>query len=124
MLGVVSAYVGLKASVPACDKAKFYKKESAFTYNGSEDRVKMELKKSGVKELARYYLSGCYEIDDQSVGGLKEKLYLSGDFYTAAAVYVKQGSGKLTVALLVCYAPYVPDPRRPGTTIEDYYPTH
>ena len=40
-----------------------------FIYNGNEERVKMELKKSGVKELTRYYLSGYYEIDDQSVGG-------------------------------------------------------
>ncbi|MDR2408237.1 MAG: RHS repeat-associated core domain-containing protein, partial [Bacteroidales bacterium] len=35
---------------------------AAFTYNGNEERVKMELKKSGAKELTRYYLSGCYEI--------------------------------------------------------------
>jgi RHS repeat-associated protein len=53
----------------------------------------MELKKSGAKELTRYYLSGCYEIDDPAVGNVKEKLYLGGDFYTAAAVYVKSGSG-------------------------------
>jgi len=43
--------------------------------------------------LNRYYTSDCYEIDDRAVGGLKEKLYLGGDFYTAPAVYVKDGSG-------------------------------
>jgi hypothetical protein len=51
------------------------------------------VKKNGVKELTRYYLSGCYEIDDPAVGSVKEKLYLGGDFYTAAAVYVKSGAG-------------------------------
>ena len=53
---------------------------AAFTYNGSGGRVKMELKKNGAKELNRYYLSDCYEIDDRAVGGIKEKLYLGGDF--------------------------------------------
>ena len=64
-----------------------------FTYNGSGQRVKMELKKSNAKELNRYYLSGCYEIDDRALGGFKEKLYLGGDFYSAPAVYVKDGNG-------------------------------
>jgi RHS repeat-associated protein len=66
---------------------------AAFTYNGSGNRVKMELKKNGAKELDRYYLFDCYEIDDRAVGGVKEKLYLGGDFYTAPAVYVKEGNG-------------------------------
>ena len=66
---------------------------AAFTYNGADERVKMELKKNGTKELNRYYISDCYEIDDRAVGGVKEKLYLGGDFYTAPAVYVKDGSG-------------------------------
>jgi RHS repeat-associated protein len=65
---------------------------ATYTYNGSEGRVKMELKKNGVKELTRYYISDCYEIDDRAVGGIKEKLYLGGDFYSAPAVYVKNGS--------------------------------
>ena len=66
---------------------------AAFTYNGSGSRVKMELKMNGVKELDRYYLLDCYEIDDRAIGGVKEKLYLGGDFYSAPAVYVKDGSG-------------------------------
>jgi len=53
----------------------------------------MLLKKNGAKLLNRYYLSGCYEIDDRAVGGIKEKLYLGGNFYTAPAVYVKEGTG-------------------------------
>jgi RHS repeat-associated protein len=64
-----------------------------FTYNGNEERVKMDVKKNGVKELTRYYLSGCYEIDDRAISVLKEKLYLGGDYYSAPAVYVKEGSG-------------------------------
>ena len=53
----------------------------------------MELKKNGVKELDRYYISNCYEIDDSAFGGIKEKLYLGGDFYSAPAVYVKEVGG-------------------------------
>jgi len=66
---------------------------AAFTYNGEDGRVKMELKKSSAKFLNRYYLSDCYEIDDRATGGVKEKLYLGGDFYSAPAVYVKEGTG-------------------------------
>jgi len=66
---------------------------AAFTYNGNDERVKMELKRNGEKYLTRYYISDCYEIDDRAVGGIKEKLYLSGDFYTAAAAYVRTSSG-------------------------------
>ncbi len=66
---------------------------ASFVYNGNESRVKMELKKNGAKELTRYYISDCYEIDDRAFGGTKEKLYLGGDFYSAPAVYVKDGSG-------------------------------
>ena len=66
---------------------------AAFTYNGNGGRVKMELKRNGVKEMDRYYISDSYEIDDRSVGGIKEKLYLGGNFYTAPAVYVKESGG-------------------------------
>ncbi|MDR1897734.1 MAG: hypothetical protein LBR10_13180 [Prevotellaceae bacterium] len=66
---------------------------ATFTYNGSGERVKMALTKNGSKELNRYYISDCYEIDDPAIGGIKEKLYLGGDFYTAPAVYVKEGAG-------------------------------
>ena len=70
---------------------------AAFTYNGNDERVKMEVKKNGAKELTRYYLSDCYEIDDRAVGGTKEKLYLGGDFYTAPAVYVKEGTSSWNI---------------------------
>ena len=70
---------------------------AAFTYNGSGNRVKMEQRKNGVKEMDRYYISNCYEIDDRAVGGVKEKLYLGGDFYTAPAVYVKDGNGSWNI---------------------------
>ena len=68
-----------------------------FTYNGKGKRVKMEQKKNGAKDLNRYYLSKCYELDDRAVGGTKEKLYLGGDLYTAPAVYVKEGSGNWNI---------------------------
>lgn len=66
---------------------------ASFVYNPDGQRNKMEIKKNGSKELIRHYLSGCYEIDDQSVGGIKQKLYLGGDFYSAPAVYIKTGTG-------------------------------
>jgi hypothetical protein len=52
---------------------------------------------NGGKELNRYYISDYYEIDDPAVGGIKEKLYLGGDYYTAPAVYVKEGTGSWQV---------------------------
>ena len=70
---------------------------ATFTYNGGGSRVKMEMKKNGVKEMNRYYISDCYEIDDRAVGGIKEKLYLGGDFYTAHAVYVKENGGNWNI---------------------------
>ncbi|MDR1764057.1 MAG: FG-GAP-like repeat-containing protein, partial [Dysgonamonadaceae bacterium] len=42
---------------------------ATFTYNGSNERVKMELKKDGQKELTKYYISQNIEIDDRNVGG-------------------------------------------------------
>jgi RHS repeat-associated protein len=65
---------------------------ASFIYNGQESRVKMELKKNGVTELTRHYISDCYEIDNES-GALKEKLYLGGDFYSAPAVYINRSTG-------------------------------
>ena len=62
-----------------------------FTYNGSNGRVKMEVKNNNSPLLTRYYISDCYEIDVKP-GGNREKLYLGGDFYTAPAVYVKEGN--------------------------------
>ena len=64
---------------------------AAFTYDGSGQRKKMELKKNGVKELDRYYLLNSYEMDDPALGGIKEKIYLGGDAYTAPAVAVREG---------------------------------
>ena len=65
---------------------------ASFVYNSTGDRVKMELKKNGASELRRYYLADQYELDE-GVAGTKEKLYLGGDYYSAAAVYVKEGTG-------------------------------
>lgn len=63
---------------------------AAFTYNGDYDRVKMSVTRNGANVMTRYYLGSCYEFDQTSTS--KEKLYLFGDFYDAAAVYVKEGS--------------------------------
>lgn len=72
---------------------------AAFTYNSAGDRVKMQLKKDDKDHLTRYYIGGQYEID-QKVAGTEERLYLSGDAYSAAAVYVRQDDGEWKVDYL------------------------
>ena len=62
-----------------------------FTYNGDCDRVKMQLSRNYTIILTRYYLGGCYEIDE-TPAGVKEKLYLYGNYYDAVAAYVKEPS--------------------------------
>jgi RHS repeat-associated core domain len=72
-----------------------------FTYNDAHQRVKMELKENGNKELTRYYMGGRYEIDDRKTGGLLEKLYIGGDYYSAPAVYVRDNSGSWQIYYIV-----------------------
>lgn len=69
---------------------------ASFIYNADGDRVKMLLNKGTANELTRYYIGGQYECDN-GVAGAQERLYLDGDAYSAAAVYVKEGSGAWTV---------------------------
>ncbi len=64
---------------------------ATFNYNGEYERVKMNLSRNGDNILTRYYLGNCYELDQTSYSS-KEKLYLFGDYYNAAAVYVKDES--------------------------------
>lgn len=68
---------------------------ATFAYNSGGDRVKMHIKKNNIDELIRYYIGAQYEIDG-GVGGDKERLYLGGDAYSAAAVYVKE-AGKWNI---------------------------
>ena len=70
---------------------------ATFLYNSDDERAQMMLRKNGAKEFYRYYFLDCYEMDDRAVGGIKEKLYLGGDFYTAPAVYVKEGTGSWNI---------------------------
>lgn len=69
---------------------------STLSYDANGNRVKMHLKKGDADELIRYYIGGQYEID-KKVGEIEERLYLDGDAYSAAAVYVKKGSGSWQV---------------------------
>lgn len=72
---------------------------ATFAYTADRDRAKMLLSNNNVTQLARYYLGGQYEFD-QTLGGTKEKLYLGGDAYSAAAVYVRENSGSWQVYYL------------------------
>lgn len=69
---------------------------AAFVYNTGGDRVRMLIKKNNLDELTRHYIGGQYEVD-AGVAGAKERLYLGGDAYSAAAVYVKEGTGAWTI---------------------------
>lgn len=69
---------------------------SALTYNADGDRVKMSIKKNNIDELVRYYIGGQYEMDSVASQTI-QKLYLGGDAYSAAAVYVKEGTGAWTI---------------------------
>lgn len=62
---------------------------AAFTYNGSGERSKMEIKKYDNSQILRYYLNGSHEMD-LTPAGEKERLYLGGDAYSAPAVLVKE----------------------------------
>ncbi|MBP1617274.1 MAG: wapA 1 [Bacteroidetes bacterium] len=69
---------------------------ATFAYTADGERAKMQVSKNGTDSLARYYLGGQYEFD-QTLDTTKEKLYLGGDSYSAAAVYVKSNSGSWQV---------------------------
>lgn len=65
-------------------------RSAAFTYNGSNDRVKMYVADGATAVLTRYYIGGQYELDitqDSSV----ERLYLNGDAYSSPMVLVREG---------------------------------
>jgi RHS repeat-associated protein len=51
----------------------------------------MTLAKDNTTQLTRYYIGGQYEADSET--GV-ERLYLGGDAYSAAAVYVKEGGNR------------------------------
>ena len=70
--------------------------KATFTYNGSDERIVMNLKRNNVDSLTRYYLGGRYEAD-VLVGKTVEKLYLGGDYYSAPMVYVKDGNTNWTL---------------------------
>jgi RHS repeat-associated protein len=57
------------------------------TYNDGGNRVKMHLSHNGTTQLTRYYIGGRYELDSETG---TERLYLGGDAYSAASVYVKE----------------------------------
>lgn len=59
----------------------------------------MNLKKNNQVQLNKYYWGNQYEFET-GVAGSKEILYLGGDAYSAAAVYVKEGSGAWAVYYL------------------------
>lgn len=72
---------------------------ATFTYNGEGNRVKMNLKKNNQVQLNKYYWGNQYEVET-GVAGSKEILYLGGDTYSAAAAYVKEGTGTWNIYYL------------------------
>ena len=70
-------------------------KTATFTYNAAGDRVKMQESNSGYTALTRYYIGGQYEYDS-TPAGIKERLYLGGDAYSAPMVLQKVNGGSWT----------------------------
>ncbi len=60
-----------------------------FSYNGSGERVKMNITRNNKTEILRYYLNGSYEADHTPEGDT-ERLYMGGDAYSAPAVLIKK----------------------------------
>lgn len=60
-----------------------------FSYNGSGERVKMDITRNNKTEILRYYLNGSYEVDHTPAGDT-ERLYMGGDAYSASAVLIKK----------------------------------
>ena len=60
-----------------------------FSYNGSGERVKMDITRNNKTEILRYYLNGSYEVDHTPAGDT-ERLYMGGDAYSAPAVLIKK----------------------------------
>ena len=60
---------------------------ATLTYNDAGNRVKMHLSQNGATQLTRYYIGGQYELDSETG---TERLYIGGDAYSAASVYVKE----------------------------------
>lgn len=70
-------------------------KTATFTYNAAGDRVKMQESNSGYTVLTRYYIGGQYEYDS-TPAGIKERLYLGGDAYSAPMVLQRTNGGSWT----------------------------
>lgn len=64
----------------------------SFTYDGAGNRVKMHVTDEEGYELTRFYLGGRYE-RDQTLEGVKERLYLGGDVYSAPMVLQRWNDG-------------------------------
>ena len=74
-----------------------YKAE--FTYNGSFDRVKMNVTQGEKNVQTRYYIGGCYELK-QTPSGTIELLYPGGDYYSAPQVYYKNDKATFVFNIL------------------------
>jgi len=68
----------------------------AFTYNGEGDRVKMYVADGTSEVLTRHYIGSRYE-HDHTPSGIRERLYLGGDAYSAPMVYERENGGGWTL---------------------------
>lgn len=70
-------------------------KTAAFTYNAAGSRVKMQMTNGNTNELTRFFIGGQYECDSTATG-IKERLYLGGDAYSAPLVLQRVNNGSWT----------------------------
>ena len=67
-----------------------------FVYGPNGNRFRMIQSQNDTLLLDRQYFGGCYE-RDITIDGIKEKLYLGGDYYDAPMVYVRVNNGAWTL---------------------------
>ena len=66
--------------------------DAKFVYNGNLDKVKMTVTQDkGRSYLRKYYLGGCYELEESSSGPARERVYVGGNYYDAPVMLEKTG---------------------------------
>ena len=73
--------------------------KAKFVYNDDFDRVKMTVSLNNSVFLKRYYLGGCYEIDQRSGNNL-EKLYLCGDYYDSPIAVIRANTNNKSIVYI------------------------
>lgn len=72
---------------------------ASFLYDMDGNRVRIRLQENGKGKLTRNYFATQYETDS-TTNGVKQRLYIGGDAYTAPAVYINE-DGKWNIYYII-----------------------